>query len=143
MSIVRFQGSYTNNGVTFNEGQEWEVLDSYEALHRKDGCNDCPALITRFYRFKYKDGKTYTVPEYMVVIIEEHTTNNRTETTQEEKWKRKVTRDQITTLYEKEDYVKAAKEFMGINIAAKERQDQADYAITYPLSAYLEARSYD
>jgi hypothetical protein len=142
MSIVRFQASYTNQGVTFSPGQEWEMVDKYESL-LKDPCSDCPPKITMFYRFKYIDDKIYTAPEDVVVIIDNHTSNNRTLTTQEEKWDRKVTRDQIKLIYEKEDYVRAAKEFQGIDIAAKERQDQADYEFNFPLSAYLEKRSYE
>lgn len=144
MDILRFQGDYTNKGTTFNSGQEWEVLDSYEAMYDKDPCDDCPPAITRFYRFIYPiDGITYTAPESIVVIIPQHTTNNRTPTTQEEKWKTKVTRDQIKLLYDKEDYVRAAKEFHGIDIGAKKREDQADYSHYYPLSIYLERRSYE
>lgn len=138
MSIVRFQTSYTDQGVTFNAGQEWEMIDMYTGL-LDDPCDDCPPKLTKFYRFKYPvDDKIYTAPETVVVIIDKHTTNNRTATTQQEKWDAKVTRDQIAVIYDKEDYVKAAEEFMGLNIAAKKRQDQADYQKIWPTSAYFE-----
>jgi hypothetical protein len=142
MSILRFVEDFKTDGVTFNTSQEWEMYDSYTGIWQPGG--DDTQEYVLFYRFIYpKDGKTYTVPEWIVVVIDEHTTNNRVETTQKEKWDKKVTRDQIKSLYGKEDYVKAAKEFMGINIAAKQRQEQTDYAYYYPLSAALERRSYE
>lgn len=136
MSTLRFVEDYKTDGVTFNTSQEWEVYDSYTGLYQPG--DDETQSYELLYRFVYpKDDKIYTVPEWVVVIIDKHTTNNRVETTQKEKWDKKVTRDQITTIYDKEDYVKAAKEFMGLDIAAKKRMDQADYAYTYPLSPYL------
>lgn len=142
MEILRFVGSWTDKGVTFSEGQEWDVYDSYKGIYQEG--NDFTQEWVLYYRFIYpKDGILYTVPEWLVVIIQDHTSNNRTATTQAEKWDKKVTRDQIEQPDGKQDYVEAAKEFMGINIAAKTRQDQADYAGMYPLSVYLQKRSYD
>ncbi len=140
MSILRFIEDYESDGVWFNVSQEYEIYDSYNGI-ADDKCVDCEPEIdfkqswVKFYRFiNPEDQKIYTVQEKAVTIIEQHT-NTQVETSVQQDWDEKVTTDQIKTIYKKEDYVKAAKEFRGINIAAKERQDKADYA--FPLSTTL------
>ena len=143
MAIIRFQGDYELQKQWFNFGQEYEFIDKYRGLYN-DPCDDCPPVYKMFYRFQpVAEGTIYSAMEDMVVEIQHNTSNNQNEITTAATWNEKVTKDQITAIYEVEDYVRAAKEFQNVDIAAKKKQEQTDYQAIWPLSVAIKRNETD
>lgn len=80
---------------------------------------------TRYYVIEYID-KQYRIPEYAVALL-----RNETPSTDmrgpDERLSDYINRDPIPDIYPDKDIVKAAKELLGVDIAAKKGIDQADY----------------
>ena len=125
------------DGHVFYEWQEHEYIDSYEGIAPVefeggldsgvfDIENECDPLYSRFYRVKVNDF-IYSIPEKVIVLIDKHTNTDYPKGTKKA-WQDKVMHDELLYYYPKEDYVKAGKDFLGIDISAKKRSDKADYA---------------
>ena len=88
-------------------------------------CDGCDRIGT-IYRIEI-DSVFYAVPEDYVVEGTALNSVNVNQFNTTNTWDKKVIQDMIEILG-KNDYVKAAKIYLGRDIGAKKRQDQADYA---------------
>lgn len=125
--IIRFNADFKVDKKLFQWGQEWEYHDKYTGSYTEPGCNGCEK-IGIIYRIKI-DEIYYLIPEIYVVEGYALNTVNVNQFNTTNTWGKKVTQDMIEVLGEN-DYVKAAKTYLGKNIAAKKRLDKADYAGT-------------
>lgn len=137
-NIIRFVADYNTDYDFFYEGQEYEYYDKYWGLNTP--MEECCNPMSWIYRIINTSALTGfdNIPEEYVIELNEYTEESNHDAhsrkSREEQWGDTVTTDEITKYYEVEDYVKAAKEFLGIDISAKDREDQCDYAyeINYP-----------
>lgn len=137
-NLIKFQTKWiADDGTIFYEWSEWEYIDTYEAIREEEDdsgldegtnryINDCQGLYVRYYRVE-RDSIIYSIPEDVITIIDRNTNTNYPEGVRQA-WQDEVTRDELLNYYDKEDYVKATKDFLGIDIGAKKRADKADYA---------------
>lgn len=124
-NIIRFNSNVKIDGQLFQFGQEWPFYDKYEGIIVDPECDGCDRLGV-IYRVEI-DGTFYPVPEIYVVEGTALNSVNVNQFNTTNTWDKKVTQDMIEVLG-KDDYVKAAKIYLGRNIGAKKRQDQADYS---------------
>lgn len=126
--FIRLTGNYeTPDGYLFQSGQELEFMDKY-AAEISDTCEN-PYDQEFWYRVMV-NSIIHKIPSTHIVEINRHTSGNNINSFNTRKtWHERVTEDAIQFHYDgKKDFVKAAKEFLGVDISAKKRADQADYA---------------
>ena len=113
----------------FIEGQQYEYTSTI--MDEESDCFDCKGLHRKYSHLYVKfylvviGGTTYYLPQDMIAKIDFVETASTDMSTRKEKYEK----EGMTDAYVKDgDYVKAAKRLFGINIGAKKKNDQADYA---------------
>ena len=137
--IIRFISDFEVTGNFFYEGQEYEYYDKYYGMN-PNIYDDCCTGISWIYRVKNDETPTGFdyIPDEFVIEVDEYSTETNHDTqsrkSRQEQWSDTVTKDEIENIYDVVDYVKAAQEFLGVDISAKDIEDKCDYAfnINYP-----------
>ena len=128
MKDIRFIENFTDEHREFITGELFEYHDYYIGEYF-DPCLQCNINPMKIYRVKIDD-LMHHIPEIFVVPLSMPNEKDRLSHTEggfEQNWVNYVTTDEIERLG-RNDYVKAAKEFLKIDISAKKRIDQADYS---------------
>lgn len=134
-NIIRFNSDYKDHtGYQFLFGQEYQYVDKYTG--RINVGNNGDVCFRNGIVYRILIGTTYHhIPETVVVeasakdiSYNNDPEKNINEVSTAKTWNDEQKTDEIEKLGEN-DYVKAAKEYLGKSIGAKKIQDQADYSI--------------
>jgi len=126
-NMIRFNADFEVNHKLFQWGQEWEYDTKYTGSYELPDCPDPCTKIGTIYRIVI-DSVNYDIPEIYVVEGTALNSVNINQFNTTDTWGKKVTQDAIEHYDDSNDFVKAAKQYLGKSIGAKPRADQADYA---------------